>query len=160
MPPCVLMDFVGIDTAYHVLDYYRKTLSPDFDPGIKFAELYNKGEVGQKTGKGFYDWSQGKDVIMEKIKNAEPAGIFNLITTFAIMLNEGCRILDEGIASGYKIIDDANMAGMNALGPFSAGKKNFEEWAKILEDLADKTGKDYFRPIELMKSGAFAKMRK
>ena len=97
---------------------------------------------------------------MDKIKKAEPAGIFDLNTVFAIMLNEGCRILDEGIASGFKVIDDANMAGMNAPGPFGAGKKNFEGWAKVLNDLADKTGKEYFRPIDLMKSGEFAKMRK
>ncbi len=160
MPPCVLSDFTGIDTNFHIMNYYKETLSPDFEPGKVIKELNEKGDLGPKTGKGFYDWSQGRDAIMEKIKKAEPAGIFDLNTIFAIMLNEGCRILDEGIASGFKIIDDANMAGMNAPGPFGAGKKNYEAWAKVLNDLADKTGKDYFRPIELMKSGEFAKMRK
>ncbi|MFW9973380.1 MAG: 3-hydroxyacyl-CoA dehydrogenase NAD-binding domain-containing protein, partial [Candidatus Odinarchaeota archaeon] len=160
MPPCVLTDFTGIDTNFHIMNYYKETLSPDFEPGKVIKDLYEKGDLGPKTGKGFYDWSQGRDKIMEKIKKAEPAGIFDLNTVFAIMLNEGCRILDEGIASGFKIIDDANMAGMNAPGPFGAGKKNFAEWANVLNDLADKTGKDYFRPIELMKSGEFAKLRK
>jgi 3-hydroxyacyl-CoA dehydrogenase len=160
MPPCVLTDFTGIDTNLHIMNYYKETLSPDFEPGKVIKELYEKGDLGPKTGKGFYDWSQGRDTIMEKIKKAEPAGIFNLNTIFAIMLNEGCRILDEGIASGFKVIDDANMAGMNAPGPFGAGKKNYEAWAKVLDDLADKTGKDYFRPIDLMKSGEFVKMRK
>ncbi|MEJ2278744.1 MAG: 3-hydroxyacyl-CoA dehydrogenase NAD-binding domain-containing protein [Candidatus Lokiarchaeota archaeon] len=160
MPPCMLTDFVGIDTMFHVMNYYKKTLSPDFEPGKIINKLYEEGNLGQKTGKGFYDWSQGRDTIKNKIKDAEPAGLFDLITTFAIMLNEGCRVLDEGIASGYKIIDDANMAGMNAPGPFGAGKRNYEEWSKILDDLADKTGKDYFRPIELMKTGKFSKMRK
>jgi enoyl-CoA hydratase/3-hydroxyacyl-CoA dehydrogenase len=160
MPPCVLTDFTGIDTSYHIMNYYAETLSPDFKPGQVITELNNKGDLGEKTGKGFYDWSQGRDAIMAKIKKAEPAGIFSLNTSFAIMLNEGCRILEEGIASGYKIIDDANMAGMNAPGPFGAGKKNYEEWAKILNELADKTGKEYFRPVDLMKSGEFTKMRK
>jgi 3-hydroxyacyl-CoA dehydrogenase len=160
MPPCLLTDFVGIDTTVHVMNYYKETLSPDFEPGEVIMELFEAGKLGQKTGEGFYDWSQGRDAIKKKIKEAEPAEIFSLFTTFAIMLNEGCRILDEGIASGYKIIDQANMSGMNAPGPFGAGKRNYEEWAQILEDLADKTGKDYFRPIELMKSGKFKKMRK
>jgi len=160
MPPCMLTDYVGVDTSYHVMNYYKETLSPDFQPGEVLTELYEKGDLGQKTGKGFYDWSQGRDAIKSKIKDAEPSGLFDLVTTFAIMLNEGCRILDEGIASGYKIIDDANMAGMNAPGPFGAGKRNYEEWSIILENLADKTGKDYFRPIELMKTGKFTKMRK
>ncbi|MHA1191185.1 MAG: hypothetical protein ACTSP9_02665, partial [Promethearchaeota archaeon] len=91
---------------------------------------------------------------------AEPSGLFNLENTMAILLNEGCRILEEGVASGYKIIDDANMAGMNTPGPFGAGKKNFEKWSQLLEDLATKTGKDYLRPCELMKSGGFVSMRK
>jgi len=78
----------------------------------------------------------------------------------AIMLNEGCRILEEGVASGFKIIDDANMAGMNTPGPFGAGKKNFEAWSKLLDKIADKTGAEYLRPCELMKSGGFVKMRK
>lgn len=160
MPPCVLTDFVGLDTTFHVMNYYKETLSPDFEPGVVINEMVNKGNLGQKTGKGFYDWSQGRDAIMIKIKAAEPAGLFDLNTVFAIMLNEGCRILDEGIASGFKVIDEANMAGMNAPGPFGAGKKNYEEWSKVLNDLADKTGKDYFRPIDLMKSGEFSKMRK
>ncbi|MGB5910416.1 MAG: 3-hydroxyacyl-CoA dehydrogenase NAD-binding domain-containing protein [Promethearchaeia archaeon] len=160
MPPCVLTDFVGLDTTFHVMNYYKETLSPDFEPGKVINELMEKGDLGQKTGKGFYDWSQGRDAIMAKIKSAEPAGLFDLNTVFAIMLNEGCRILDEGIASGFKIIDDANMAGMNAPGPFGAGKKNYEQWANVLNDLADKTGNEYFRPINLMKSGEFSKMRK
>ncbi|MFW9973018.1 MAG: 3-hydroxyacyl-CoA dehydrogenase NAD-binding domain-containing protein [Candidatus Odinarchaeota archaeon] len=160
MPPCVLTDFTGIDTNFHIMNYYKDTLSPDFEPGKVIKELYEKGDLGPKTGKGFYDWSQGRDTIMQKIKNAEPAGIFDLNTVFAIMLNEGCRILDEGIASGFKVIDDANMAGMNAPGPFGAGKKNYEQWAKVLNDLASKTGKEYFRPIDLMKSGEFSSMRK
>ncbi len=160
MPPCVLTDFTGIDTNFHIMNYYKETLSPDFEPGKVIKELNEKGDLGPKTGKGFYDWSQGRDSIMEKIKKAEPAGIFDLNTIFAIMLNEGCRILDEGISSGFKVIDDANMAGMNAPGPFGAGKKNYEAWAKVLNDLADKTGKEYFRPIDLMKSGEFLKMRK
>ena len=160
MPPCVLTDFTGIDTNFHIMNYYKETLSPDFEPGKVIKDLNEKGDLGPKTGKGFYDWSQGRDKIMEKIKKAEPAGIFDLNTIFAIMLNEGCRILDEGIASGFKVIDDANMAGMNAPGPFGAGKKNYEEWAKVLNDLADKTGKEYFRPIDLMKSGEFVNMRK
>jgi enoyl-CoA hydratase/3-hydroxyacyl-CoA dehydrogenase len=160
MPPCVLTDFVGIDTGLHVMNYYKETLSPDFEPADVIKKMVERGDLGQKTGKGFYDWSQGRDAIMAKIKKAEPAGLFDLNVVFAILLNEGCRILDEGIASGYKIIDDANMAGMNAPGPFGAGKKNYEAWSKVLEDLADKTGKEYFRPIDLMKSGEFTKMRK
>ncbi|MBD3342811.1 MAG: 3-hydroxyacyl-CoA dehydrogenase family protein, partial [Candidatus Lokiarchaeota archaeon] len=54
MPPCMLTDFVGIDTMNHVMNYYKETLSPDFEPGKVIKELNEKGDLGQKTGKGFY----------------------------------------------------------------------------------------------------------
>ncbi|TFF97060.1 MAG: 3-hydroxyacyl-CoA dehydrogenase [Promethearchaeota archaeon] len=160
MPPCMLTDFVGVDTSYHVMDYYKETLSPDFEQGEVLTELYENKKFGEKSGEGFYDWGEGRGAIKEKIKNAEPAGIFDLMETFAIMLNEGCRILDEGIASGYKIIDDANMAGMNAPGPFGMGKRMPDKMIELLEGLVEKTGKEYFRPVELLTSKKFKKMRK
>ena len=160
MPPCLLADFVGIDTMIHVSNYYKQTLSPDFEPSKAAKELFKREDLGQKTGKGFYDWSKGREALFAKIKSAKPAGIFDLNTVYAILLNEGCRILDEGITTGFKAIDDANMAGMSAPGPFGAGKKNYKSWCDLLEKLADKTGINYFRPIELMKSGEFANMRK
>ncbi len=161
MPPCVLTDFVGIDTTVHIMEYYKKTLSPDFEPGKVIKDLYSKGNLGNKGNKqGLYDWTKGRDAIMASIKDAQPAGIFDLNTTFAIMLNEGCRILEEGIASGFKVIDDANMAGMNVPGPFGAGKKNYEAWSALLEKIAEQTGKEYLKPIDLMKSGKFLEMKK
>ena len=160
MGPCELADYVGLDTMIHVSKYYQETLSPDFEAPKVVKEMVEAGKLGAKSGQGFYDWSKGREGIKAKVKAAEPAGLFDLENTMAILLNEGCRILEEGIASGYKIIDDANMAGMNSPGPFAAGKKNYEKWSKLLEDLADKTGKEYLRPCDLMKSGEFAKMRK
>jgi 3-hydroxyacyl-CoA dehydrogenase len=160
MGPCTLADYVGLDTMVHVAGYYKETLSPNFEVANVVKDMVAAGNLGAKTGKGFYDWSKGRDPINEKVKNAEPAGLFNLEHSMAILLNEGCRILEEGIASGFKIIDDANMAGMNTPGPFSGGKSNYEKWSKMLEELADKTGKEYLRPCELMKSGGFTKMRK
>ena len=156
MGPCELADYVGIDTMYHIANYYAETLSPDFKPGKVITKMTEENKLGRKTGQGFYDWSAGRP----KIDKSNPAGLFDINNTMAILLNEGCRILEEGICTGFKTIDDANMAGMNTPGPFGAGKKNYEAWAKRLDDLADETGKEYFRPCELMKSGGFVKMRK
>jgi enoyl-CoA hydratase/3-hydroxyacyl-CoA dehydrogenase len=155
MPPCVLSDYVGIDTLYHVMKYNEEALSPEFKPGKVLTEMYEKGTLGRKTGQGFYDWSKGRPQPDLSVK----AGLLDLNDLFAINLNEGCRILEEGVAKGYSIIDKANMAGMNTPGPFGAGKKKFAEWAEKLEKLVEKTGFQYFKPCELMKSGGFVKMR-
>lgn len=155
MPPCMLMDFTGIDTVYHTMKYYEETLSKDFKPGKVLTEMYEKKKLGQKTGEGFYDWSEGRDAIKEKYENVEPAGLFDVQYTMAIMLNEGCRILKEGVTDSYKVIDNANMAGMNTPGPFGPGKRNYEKWSEMLEELVEKTGKEYLNPIKMMNSGEF-----
>lgn len=156
MGPCELADYVGIDTMFHVGNYYAETLSPDFKPGKVITKMVEENKLGRKSPQGFFDWSAGRP----KIDKSQKAGLFVVENSMAIMLNEGCRLLEEKVVTGFKVIDDANMAGMNTPGPFGAGKKNFEKWSKLLNDLADKTGKDYLRPCELMKSGGFVSMRK
>jgi enoyl-CoA hydratase/3-hydroxyacyl-CoA dehydrogenase len=156
MGPCELADYVGIDTMFHVGNYFAETLSPDFKPGKVITKMVEENKLGRKTKQGFFDWSAGRP----NIDKSQKAGLFIVENSMAIMLNEGCRLLEEGVVTGYKVIDDANMAGMNTPGPFGAGKKNFEKWSKILVELASKTEKDYLRPCELMKSGGFVSMRK
>ncbi|MBA7516407.1 Fatty acid oxidation complex subunit alpha [subsurface metagenome] len=156
MGPCELSDYVGIDTMFHVGNYYTETLSPNFKPGKVITKMVEAKKLGRKTAQGFYDWSKGRP----KIDKSQKAGLFSVETSMAIMLNEGCRLLEEKVVTGFKVIDEANMAGMNTPGPFAAGKKQFEKWAKILEELADKTGMEYLKPCELMKSGGFVSMRK
>jgi len=156
MGPCELTDYVGIDTMFHVGNYYTETLSPNFKPGKVITKMVEDKKLGRKTVQGFFDWSQGRP----KIDKSQKAGLFSVETSMAIMLNEGCRLLEEKVVTGFKVIDEANMAGMNTPGPFAAGKKQFEKWAKILDELAEKTGMEYLKPCELMKTGGFASMRK
>ncbi|MHA1130249.1 MAG: 3-hydroxyacyl-CoA dehydrogenase NAD-binding domain-containing protein [Candidatus Helarchaeota archaeon] len=156
MGPCELADYIGIDTVYHIMNYNAEKLSPDFKPGKVISQMVDSGKLGRKSGQGFFDWSKGRPLI----DKSEKAGLFNMEYSVAIMLNEGCRILEEGVASGYKIIDEANMAGMNTPGPFGPGKKEYIRWAELLKQLADETGKDYLRPCELMQSGGFLQMKK
>lgn len=59
--PLETMDFGGIDTFYHVSEYLMKDLDDRHDIPVLLKEHYEKGEFGVKTGKGFYDYSGGKD---------------------------------------------------------------------------------------------------
>ncbi len=36
---------------------------------------------------------------------------------------------------------------------------NRERWPKLLEEFAEKTGKEYLKPCELMKSGKYREMQ-
>ncbi|MBY8985713.1 MAG: 3-hydroxyacyl-CoA dehydrogenase family protein, partial [Candidatus Lokiarchaeota archaeon] len=111
MSPLVLSDYTGIDTGFHVRNYYADTLHEDFRPGKVVTKMFNEGKLGRKTGQGYYDWTKGRP--QPDFSSIKKAGLVNPGVFLAIQLNEGCRILEEGIASGWKVIDDANMAGMN-----------------------------------------------
>ncbi|MBA7670419.1 Fatty acid oxidation complex subunit alpha [subsurface metagenome] len=154
--PFAKMDYFGLDTAYNVMNYFAEVLSPEFSPGKTISNLVNNGHLGKKTGKGLFDWKDGK----LNISKTEKAGLFNVELFMAIQLNEGCRLLEEKIVSGYKIIDDTMMAGMNLPGPFGPGKRSYEKWTRLLEDFVENSGIKYLKPCRLMKSGDFVNMRK
>lgn len=154
--PLAKWDYLGLDVVCDVMNYFAKEISPEFAPGKTLTNLLKAGNLGRKTGKGIYEWFEGKP----KINFHEKAGLFSPEHYYAIQLNEGCRLLEEKIVSGYKVIDDTMLAGMDMPGPFGAGKNNYEKWSQMLDDLSEFTGITYFRPCNLMKSGDFLKMRK
>jgi len=154
--PLAKWDFFGLDVICDVMNYFVKEISPEFAPGKKLTNLLKEGNLGRKTGKGIYEWFEGKP----NRKTNEKAGIYSSEQYYAIQLNEGCRLLEEKIVSGYKMIDDTMLAGMDMPGPFGAGKNNYEKWSLMLEELVETTKINYFKPCEMMKSGAFLKLKK
>lgn len=156
MPTTVLADYVGIDTMFHGQNYYSKTLSPDFAPGKVITKLFNNGTLGAKTGQGFNDWSKGRP---QPDKSAGKARIYKLKYPLAIMLNEACRVLEEKITDSWEVIDKTLMAGMNMPGPMAPNVNTYEKQIAVLEELVELTGKEYFKPCELLKSGKWVEMK-
>lgn len=59
MGPFRLMDLTGIDLSYTMaMERFRKTGDPKDLPPPSLVEKYIKGHYGQKSGKGWYDYSQ------------------------------------------------------------------------------------------------------
>ena len=56
MGPFQLMDMSGLDVVYHAMSGLAEAYGDRFKPGKKMAELVHSGNLGQKTGKGFYDY--------------------------------------------------------------------------------------------------------
>ncbi len=54
--PFQLMDMSGLDVVYHALGGLSRVYGDRFKPGKKMAELVKAGNLGQKTGKGFYHY--------------------------------------------------------------------------------------------------------
>jgi 3-hydroxybutyryl-CoA dehydrogenase len=58
MGPLKLTDLVGLDVRLAIADYLHATLKlPHYEPPKILREKVQNGELGKKTGKGFYTWS-------------------------------------------------------------------------------------------------------
>lgn len=55
MGPYFLADLLGLDTVLHVAIHLRESYGERFYVSPKMKELVEKGDLGQKTGKGFYE---------------------------------------------------------------------------------------------------------
>lgn len=57
--PFGMLDHVGIDTAWHITDYWARTLGdPQLTRNAAFLKGYlDQGRAGVKSGRGFYDYT-------------------------------------------------------------------------------------------------------
>ena len=60
MGPLKLSDLVGLDVRLAIAEYLHQQLRmPHYAPPQILKDKVAKGELGKKTGKGFYDWGSG-----------------------------------------------------------------------------------------------------
>ena len=151
MAPFELMDYVGVDIAYHSLDYFAKVLSPEYKPSAAMDALLKANTLGKKSGKGIYDWSAGRPTI-DLAKATREYDINHLI---ALQVNEATKVLAEGVAESAAEIDMAMAnGGGSPFGPFALAQSiGYNTLLARLEDLYKKFNMEVFKPTELMKKG-------
>ena len=57
MGPLRLTDLVGLDVRLAIAEHLAATLGPRFNPPQLLRDKVAAGELGKKTGRGFYEWS-------------------------------------------------------------------------------------------------------
>jgi enoyl-CoA hydratase / 3-hydroxyacyl-CoA dehydrogenase len=150
MGPYELTDFVGIDIAADQLSYFAQTLSPEYGKGITFAKMVKEGNLGKKTGKGFYDWSTSRAAIPK----ATATDKVSTMDTFAIEINEAVKLIEEGVAMPEDIEKGYTLGRNFPFGPISVAKDltNAEVKSK-LEELATKFDCKIFAPAHAIQEG-------
>jgi 3-hydroxybutyryl-CoA dehydrogenase len=58
MGPLRLTDLVGIDVRLGIARYLERELGPRFSPPRLMVDMVERGELGRKSGRGFYDWAE------------------------------------------------------------------------------------------------------
>lgn len=58
MGPLKLTDVVGLDVRLGIAEYLQAMLGERFAPPALLREMVERGELGRKSGKGFYEWPE------------------------------------------------------------------------------------------------------
>ncbi len=142
MGPIELSDFVGLDILYHAGQQW------DIVPESKLlAEKFEAKELGMKTGKGFYDWSQGRPKIPQEL-----AGKYDAVRLIAPMVNIAADLIAMGVADA-KDIDTAMKLGTNMpKGPCELGDEiGLDVILAKVEELYKEKGFEILKPSEYLK---------
>jgi len=150
MGPYELLDFVGVDIGADSLAYFSQALSPEYGKGTTFARMVREGNLGKKTGKGFYDWSTGRAQI-PKVPATDKISILDI---FALEINESVKMIEEGVARPDDIEKGVTLGMNRPFGPITVAKdlSNAEVKAK-LDELASRFDCKIFAPAKSIADG-------
>lgn len=113
MGPFFLVDLLGLDTVGHVGRYLNESFGDRFPLHQGMLERIERGELGAKTGQGFY--THGPDAPARA--DADATGVEEVVERFQLKaLVESCLVLEEGIAT-TKDVDLGLMAGAGLIPP-------------------------------------------
>ncbi len=148
MGPIELADQVGLDICLHVADVLRSSLKRPMPATPKWlSDKVKKGELGRKTGKGMYDWKDGKAVKNRGAPTPSPDMADRLILP---MLDVCVACLRDGVVADADTID-GSMIFATGFAPFRGGPMQYArsrgvaDVALALTQLAAKYG-ERFQP--------------
>ncbi len=119
MGPFFLMDMLGIDVCAHIGDYLYSQYGDRVAPAKLFRELVNAGRLGEKSGAGFYVYSdpdaEPLEEIIQRMQDAgevETGSVYSPERLIMPFLNEAALCVEEDIAN----VNDIDMACIAGLG--------------------------------------------
>jgi 3-hydroxyacyl-CoA dehydrogenase / enoyl-CoA hydratase / 3-hydroxybutyryl-CoA epimerase len=117
MGPVELADKVGLDVCLSV----AQNLTAHFGGAVpkKLSGMVEKGNLGLKSGKGFYDYQKGKKV-KPTTSNAVSRDSNITERLILVMLNEAVACLHEGVVSDQDLLDIGMIFG-TGFAPFRGG---------------------------------------
>lgn len=122
MGPVTLADQVGLDIGLHVAETLRDMLDkPMADISDTLREKVEAGDLGKKTGMGFYDWSDGTPHPEADMEEAPDDLTDRLILP---MLDACVEVLRKGVAQSEEQVDGA-MIFATGWAPFRGGPMHY-----------------------------------
>ncbi|MBK5229978.1 MAG: enoyl-CoA hydratase/isomerase family protein, partial [Thermoleophilia bacterium] len=147
--PCALSDMLGLDTVLHVLEHLNEQLGEDFYVPPRMKKLVEAGNLGVKTGKGFFD-PAGKTP-QDADDPVEPAVAGEIALRASLrMVVEACKIIEEGVGNAREI-DLGMMTGAAVIpGPLTrADEMGLDNVLAALQHGETQWGAAYAPPVLL-----------
>jgi 3-hydroxyacyl-CoA dehydrogenase/enoyl-CoA hydratase/3-hydroxybutyryl-CoA epimerase len=141
MGPVELADSVGLDVALHVARILSPLIGRPVAPEIE--RLVAAGHLGQKTGRGFYVYQDGRPVKPRGSRDGLDPEIQDRLVM--ALLNESAHCLHEGIVADADLVDAGVIFG-TGFAPFRGGPLHYArergvgEVTAILTRLAERHG--------------------
>ena len=158
MGPFRLIDEVGGDVCQHVADDLLNRLDTKFPNSNLLRRMIEEGNLGKKSGQGFYKYSKGKsngacDVPRNSTFRLQCENEEIVDRLILIMINEAVRCLEEEVVSSPKDVDFGMIMG-TGWAPFRGGPIRYLDSVgskKIAERLQELAKKDaYFTPCDML----------
>jgi 3-hydroxybutyryl-CoA dehydrogenase len=67
MGPLMLGDLVGLDVRLKIAEHLASVYGERFSPPELLRKMVERGDIGKKSGRGFYDWTSGSASPLEEI---------------------------------------------------------------------------------------------
>jgi enoyl-CoA hydratase/3-hydroxyacyl-CoA dehydrogenase len=152
MGPCELTDYVGVDVAVNASRYFEEHLGPDYGPPGHLVKMVEAGNLGKKTGKGYFEWPGGE---RPKIDLSKATNKFSFFWPVFVQINEATKLIQEGVVDTLDEVDVAliNSSGV-PMGPIALGRQISKlDLIANLEMLAAKYEKPFFKPSKRVLAG-------
>ena len=170
MGPLAMADLVGLDIAWRIRQVFREVANPGVRQPQVIDRLYTMGRFGQKTGRGWSSYDAARKPSVDPVTTAlieqaaREAGVERRrISSQEIvdrcvygLVNEGARLLEEGIALRASDIDVVYLTGFGFPvwrgGPmFYADTVGLPQVLKRIEEFQTKHGPGLWTPAPLLR---------
>jgi 3-hydroxybutyryl-CoA dehydrogenase len=164
MGPFQLMDLIGNDVNFAVTESIYEGLfqEPRFRPSYVQQRLVQSGNLGQKTGRGWYDYSAGVDAAVPVparsgespfpgLRDSEDVAAIPA-RIVALIVNEAAFALMEGLATPADIDAAVKLGANYPRGPLEWGDEmGLDRVYAIIKSLQEEHGEDRYRPAPLLR---------